>query len=466
MRNSIVYLKYLLYTIRFIIVLGLTMHTPIYCWSIFLTFFLFQVFETRVVPKDATLLDDLSKILPGVRLTNDQSPGCMININKDFAFPEPLLMTHHTEGQKREYLQPINNTKGMIYLNISQQIELHCSHGFKDNYNGTFLKATCLDRTTFVINYRKTTLKQVSCNRNTFHTTQTIGECKNNGTLVQIGYEVKSMVPDVNNNIEQTFHKLITICMCKLTDRTYWSHNILTKANIGSQNGVPRPSFIMGRDHFTSKGVNGLYSRNNQIEKLTEILGSQISANVLISERQSLNRGHLTPKADMIMGTFQRATFYFINVQPQWSTFNSGNWAKIEEAVRRMVADRNLVVDVYTGTHGIVSYKNVNGDRKEFYLNYDENGNGLIPVPKIFYKLIVDKKSGKGVVLIGVNNPYVTLMEIKRDYIFCDDVSNRIKWVYNIQERIPDGYYYACNVSEFSKAVETLPQLNVTGLLI
>lgn len=427
---------------------------------------LFQVLETRVAPKD--ILVDLTRILPGIRVTNEPNYGCTIDINRDFAFPEPLLMTHHPEGFKREFLQPFNNTKGVIYLESNQQIELHCSHGFKDQaFNGTTaLKASCLNGNSFVINYRKTTLKQISCNRNTYHTTQVKGECKNNGTLVHIGYEIPSMIPDVNNNFEQTFHKLITVCMCKFRDRTYWTHNVLTKANIASQNNVPRPSFVMGRDHFTSKGVNALYSRNNQIDKLTKLLGSETTANILITDGQSLNRGHLTPKADMIMGTAQRATFYFINVQPQWASFNAGNWAKIEEALRRMVAERNLVVDVYTGTHGEVSYKDVRGQRKEFYLNYDEKGNGLIPVPKIFYKVIVDKRSGKGVVLIGVNDPYVTLTENKRDYILCNDVSNRIKWVNNIQERIPDGYYYACNVNEFTKLVETLPELNVTGLLI
>lgn len=437
----------------------------IYYCSIFLTSFLFQVLETKVVPNVVPYIENLSELLPVIRDIDDQNQGCTININKDFAFPEPLLMTHHPEGSKREFLQPRNNTQGLIYLMTDQQIELHCSHGFK-TLTGTSLKATCLYGKTFVIDYKKLTLKQISCNRNTFHTTQTIGECSKNGSLVQIGYEIPSMVPDLNNNLKRTFHKLITVCLGKLRDRTYWSHTVLTKANIGSQNGVSRPSFIMGNDHFTSKGVNQLYSQVNQIETLTKILGSELIPRILITDKQSLNRGHLTPKADMIMGTGQRATFYFINVQPQWATFNSGNWAKIEEAVRRLVAARDLTVDVYTGTHGIISFKDVNGKQREYYLNFDENGRGLIPVPKIFYKVIIDKETKKGVVLIGVNNPFVTLSEIKQDYIFCKDISYQITWVHNIQERIPDGYYYACNVNEFSIVVQTLPKLNVTGLLI
>ncbi|XP_063708759.1 uncharacterized protein LOC134837318 [Culicoides brevitarsis] len=430
---------------------------------LFLTSFL-AVLESRVALPNS-LIEILSEI-PKLFIEDAEIVGCTIDINKDFKFPEPLLMTHHAEGTKRDFLQPLNNSKGLIHLDSNEEFELHCSHGFKETFDGKSLKARCLRGTTFVIENRKMTLKEVSCKRNTFHTTQKAGKCKNNGTLIEIGYEIPSLVPDINNNLEKTFHKLITTCTDIIRDRTFWSHVTLTAANMGKQSGVSRPSFLTGRDHFTSKNLNALYGKNNQIEQLTKLLGTEIAPKILVTEKQFLNRGHLTPKADLIMGTGQRATFYFVNVAPQWASFNSGNWLKIEESVRQLVAERDLIADVYTGTHGVISYRDINGTKQEFYLNYDENGNGLIPVPKIYFKVIVDRKSMKGVALIGVNNPYVTLKEIKRDYIYCDDVSPEIKWVRNIQERPSDGYYYACKVPDLAKVVQTLPELHVTGLLI
>ncbi len=48
----------------------------------------------------------------------------------------------------------------------------------------------------------------------------------------------------------------------------------------------------------------------------------------------TLARGHLAPDAAFIYDAFQEATYYFINVAPQFQAFNNGNWKALEMKTR------------------------------------------------------------------------------------------------------------------------------------
>ncbi len=71
-----------------------------------------------------------------------------------------------------------------------------------------------------------------------------------------------------------------------------------------------------------------------------KILGANLdfaSGNVLFTTTKSnyLSRGHLAPDAGFIYDSFQDATYYFINVAPQFQSFNNGNWRMLEDKIRR-----------------------------------------------------------------------------------------------------------------------------------
>lgn len=123
-------------------------------------------------------------------------------------------------------------------------------------------------------------------------------------------------------------------------------------------------------------------------------------------------------------------------------------------------------MDSYVGTYGTTTLPDVNNQQKEVYLAFDSNNNGLIPAPKIYYKILVNRANDYGIVLIGVNNPYLTKTEIDRDYVFCTDVSSRINWIKWNRESITAGYSYACDVNDFFRVVKHLPFLNIKGLLV
>lgn len=121
-------------------------------------------------------------------------------------------------------------------------------------------------------------------------------------------------------------------------------------------------------------------------------------------------------------------------------------------ALRVLAADRGITLDVYSGTFGVTQLKDTSNVGHDIYL-YVNGQTRQIPVPKIYYKILLNRAANSGVVLIGVNNPYLTLDEIKKDYVVCTDVSSQINYINWQKDNIERGYSYACTVNDFVKAV-------------
>lgn len=135
----------------------------------------------------------------------------------------------------------------------------------------------------------------------------------------------------------------------------------------------------------------------------------------------------------------------------------------VEDGSRRLAADRNISLDVYTGTHGILKLNDTDGVQREVYLDVE---NRKVPVPMIFYKMLINQADASGIVLIGVNNPHASIEEINRDYIFCDDISDEIKFIKWRPREIRRGFSYACEVQDFLESVPHLSSVGVKSILI
>lgn len=121
-------------------------------------------------------------------------------------------------------------------------------------------------------------------------------------------------------------------------------------------------------------------------------------------------------------------------------------------------------LDVYSGTWDILELDDSKGVGRPFHL-FINNNVKQIPVPRFFYRMIINRAEDSGVVFIGINNPYLTLEQIKRDYIICKDVSDEIKYIGWKRENIQRGYCYACSVNDF---VNVVPhhQVSASNLLV
>ena len=61
-------------------------------------------------------------------------------------------------------------------------------------------------------------------------------------------------------------------------------------------------------------------------------------------------KGHLSPDAAFIYDAEQDATYYFMNVAPQFQSFNNGNWKSLEMATRKY-AEEEAKGDVKVSLH-------------------------------------------------------------------------------------------------------------------
>ena len=55
-----------------------------------------------------------------------------------------------------------------------------------------------------------------------------------------------------------------------------------------------------------------------------------------------------SPPATFSIFSRQDATFYFLNVAPQWKKFNSGNWLALELKIRAFAQDNEVGPPTYS----------------------------------------------------------------------------------------------------------------------
>ncbi|KAH8270532.1 hypothetical protein KR018_011219 [Drosophila ironensis] len=396
----------------------------------------------------------------GVDNTTMEDDMCSFKVNGDLKDPAPLFVVRSDLGYAR-YLEP--DHEGLVQLNHGEALEFHCIKSFTGPLTGyTYVNATCWQQQSFLAMGTLFQLQDFVCSSWPTYTARRTNRTCNGGTdLLEVGFQLSSD-PAAFDDFLQTYD----VCHDEVAEVTRYVHHVLYPGSAQYQRSVSRPTFIPG-DFYGGKDVNKMYTQVQQNITVTAILGMDASRFFDISANVYLARGHMAAKTDFVFGAAQQASFFFVNVAPQWQTFNAGNWERIEDSVRKFVADENLTVDCYTGTWGVSTLPDVNGIARELYLDFDENNNGLVPVPKLYFRVVVDRKSRKGIVLIGVNNPHADIEQVEREYVICQDIGDQVTWISWTKEDLKKGYSYACTVKDFTAVVKDLPleNLEVEGIL-
>jgi len=383
--------------------------------------------------------------------------GCSISINNDLPKPQPLLLIPGGSRDGRGFYLP-ERADGIVTLATGQKILLACpgnTNGFRNtNIELRTAMATCHFGTTFSVNFVSYNFSNFACRSYPFPIARYSGSTCYDGTKrhIEIGFQV-----------EADFYKIIDICFDDVLYTTLYVKATIVSGIAGFQVGIREPSFIED-SFFPGMSVDSLYTQKTQRQTISGLLGStQLGDQFIVpSTDYFLARGHYAANADFVYGSQHRATFHFVNVSPQWQTFNGGNWEALESSVRAFADKKKLDLVVYTGTYGVATLPNVNGTETELYLYVDSNNNKAIPVPKFYWKAVYDPKSQAGVVFVGINNPYVS--NPQGDYLICTDVCSKISWIQWDQKNIKRGYSYCCEVDDFRSKIKSLPDFPVSGL--
>ncbi|XP_037814328.1 uncharacterized protein LOC119605356 [Lucilia sericata] len=379
-----------------------------------------------------------------------RSGGCSIPIRGGLKAKQPLYIKPGTTE-----FYPFSDT-GRIDVAAGKNIEIHCTSGFAAPLSGKTHTATCVSGTTFKVNGVQHSLPSLVCTSwPAFVAKKSGSSCNGGTTLVNVGFELSS----------SRFMRQYQVCFNEHEEVTRYVYHKLFPGSNYYETGVERLNFATA-GFFAGKNVDNLYTQSKQKETIDRELGYNAEKYFDNKKNIFLARGHMAAKADFMYASEQRATFLFLNTAPQWQVFNAGNWARVEDGVRAWVTKHKKTVECWTGVYGVTTLPNKNGVQTHLYLSYDANHNGLIPVPKLYFRVVIEPSTRKGIVFIGVNNPHLTLAEIKKDYIICPDISDKVSYIPWKKTDIVAGYSYACEVAEFRKKVTTLPSFSVSGLLV
>lgn len=150
----------------------------------------------------------------------------------------------------------------------------------------------------------------------------------------------------------------------------------------------------------------------------------------------------------------------------------SWNYAIVNDAEElenfdRLQKDISLLdlknVDVFTGTHGVLSLKNNDGAQVEIFLKENK-----FPVPK--YIWFVVRSEHKAVAFAILNRASISEKDRQKDS-FCASKCEEITWLTNLLEdknyrKVESGYVLCCEFNEFRRTVNEMPNLeNINELL-
>lgn len=184
--------------------------------------------------------------------------------------------------------------------------------------------------------------------------------------------------------------------------------------------------------------------------------------NKWFSDRLYLQRGHLAARAHFFYTSQQMGTFYFLNVIPQWSTINMGNWANIERKIRLYSKTNNRPVQLYVGSFGTLELKSAREVKREIYLQ-DTKEMRTVPVPKIMFSLVYDAFQKSAIIIVTINNPYIDYLD--EDYYLCNDICDKVGFNFRNRRHFDKGYSYCCSYDSMKNIIPYLPKLEVHNLI-
>ncbi|XP_012277376.1 uncharacterized protein LOC105698058 [Orussus abietinus] len=398
----------------------------------------------------------LGIVLLGFGKIQASTEQCSILVNGGLPDPQPLILK---QGHEKGFVYPNEVETKNIVLSKGESFRLACPGSKLEIQSPEFVDdaiATCVGGTSFSIGRQSVVenFRDIRCS--SYPKVVALGTSKTcpNGKEGEIGFSLST----------GEFYRVIDICHNATLAHTTFAHAKIPAVIDAAQTGFPRISFRKG-PFYRGLSMDSAYSRGNQRSTLARILKSEALAEKYIPRTGEtfLTRGHLVAKGDFIYGTQQRATFFYANTVPTWNTVNSGNWMIMEADVKTYAIRNKVDLDVYVGSHGILTLPNATGQKQELHLHVTDRITG-VPIPRTLFKVVYDSARKRGVVFLTANNPF--LQSVPREYVICKDVCDEIKYISWKATKLESGFSYCCEIDDFRHAFPGLPGFETVGLLV
>ncbi|XP_050079717.1 uncharacterized protein LOC126567541 [Anopheles maculipalpis] len=357
---------------------------------------------------------------------------CTVNIRTQLNAREPLFL-------RNNQLWAPNGPS--LQWNAGESTLIACPGNSIENTGTVTANIQCVSGQTFNLNGANVNLASVSCAARSTGSLQNTGQgCGNGGTLLNLGFDVPSV----------GFVTYIQSCYNMQTASVIYTRHIIPGTAIDhSISESYRPSFkTVGTASHVQPATS--YTTAQQAIRFAQLLGSQAQADRFITTSSYLSRGHLSPDADGIFRPWQWATYFYVNVAPQWQATNGGNWLVVENAARNIAGRLNEDVLIFNGAHDILTLPHVNGQQVPITLEA-----GGIQTPKWYWKIIKSPRTNAAIALINNNDPFRTSMPAGE--LLCSDVCAQYGWGNANYGNFARGYTYCCTVADLRRAIPSIP---------
>lgn len=114
-------------------------------------------------------------------------------------------------------------------------------------------------------------------------------------------------------------------------------------------------------------------------------------------------------------------------------------------------------VELYTGTHGVLTLKNNDGEQTEIFLKENK-----FPVPKYFWYVV--KSENRAVAFVIFNRASISDKERQKDS-FCVSKCEELSWLHHLLDnknyrKVESGLVLCCEFHEFKRTVTEMPNLD------
>ncbi|KAL1397666.1 hypothetical protein pipiens_009593 [Culex pipiens pipiens] len=358
---------------------------------------------------------------------------CLVNLRNDLTSPEPVFL------RGNQLWAP--NGAALLW-NSGEATTISCQNGQLNGFGVSTASLTCQAGTTFTIGGTQVDSRALTCTqRITGDLDATTTACAGGaGQFRNIGFRL-------------TDGQLVTYIQSCYNVNTasviYTRHIIPGRAINHAISESYRPSFkVAGTAGHVSPATS--YTTAQQRVRLAALLGSQEQADRFITTSSYMSRGHLAPDADGIFRSWQWATYFYVNVAPQWQQTNGGNWLVVENAARNIAGRLQEDVLIFNGAHGVMTLPHVNGQQIPITLEA-----GGIEAPKWYWKIIKSPNTNSGIALITNNDPFRTSMPAAE--MLCTDVCATYGWANANYGNFARGYTYCCTVASLMQAIPAIP---------